>query len=250
MSEPNDFDPIAASLRRQFSPPSLQPLDDRVETAARRLSQEAPRPIRGPSDSDDEPRLQVPSERGTSPRLFWGVAVAVAAAAILLVMLRPWQPTRGMPEPGPAGTAAESSPSTPDSQKVAGLQLDAFLSRRASLPGDDAACDVAAPPEACDDPETMPHLIADPSVQQIGECGGATAVDCADFELPADRALVVRLMPSGATAIVCIEHPWTDPHPELPAPSAYNIFRSQLGDYVIYEVTPLERAQATEFLRL
>lgn len=242
MSEPNDFDPIAASLRRQFSPPSLERLDDHIAEAAAQYERES-------VDAED---TVGPPGRGRSPRWGLGFAVAFAAAAIVLLALRPWQ-TATLKDPS---QAAEPSAGlgpialAPTSGQRAGLQLDRFLSQRDSLPGDDPTCSVTVPPQNCESATEGPHLVWSPVVEQVGECGGTTGQDCSAYDLPADRALIVRLQPSGANAIVCIERPRTDPHPELPVDSAYNIFRSKLGAFVIYEITPLPHPQATEFLRL
>ena len=76
-----------------------------------------------------------------------------------------------------------------------------------------------------------------------------TGQGCDGFDLPADRALLVQLA-SGERIILCIERPWTDPAPELPPKSNLHRFRSELGDYVIYEFTPLDHPAATPFLQL
>ena len=86
-------------------------------------------------------------------------------------------------------------------------------------------------------------------VEQVGECGGRTNTTCDAFDLPADRALLVTLS-TGERAIVCIERPWTDPKPELPPDSGYNIFRRELGDYILYEITPRSAPEAAALVRL
>ena len=62
--------------------------------------------------------------------------------------------------------------------------------------------------------------------------------------------MVVQLMPAGPHVIVCIEPPWADPEPQLPADSRYNIFRRTLGDYVLYEVTPLDTPRAVDSISI
>ncbi|MBL4686320.1 MAG: hypothetical protein JKY37_17125, partial [Nannocystaceae bacterium] len=211
MSEPNDFDPIAASLRRQFSPPSLERLDDHVAKAAAQCEQEATQPA-DIAAADTEESVGPPG-RARSRRWGLGFAVAFAAAAIVLVALRPWQPATHEDPSQAADPSAGLGPIAlaPTSRQLAGLQLDRFLSQRDSLPGDDPTCSVTVPPQNCESAVEGPHLVWSPTVEQVGECGGTTGQDCSEYDLPADRALIVRLQPSGANAIVCIEYPRTDP---------------------------------------
>ncbi len=240
MSEPDDFDPIAGSLRRQFSPPPLDDLHARIAEAAAQHDAAAPTKLPTPTPAPARPGWRRPL----------GIALAFAAAAALLVFFAPWgdpsnEEPRGDRPGNPPMVAVAQTP-----QQLAGAQLDGFLGRGERLPNDGVSCNVAVatPPPNCEG--LQPTLMASPDVQLVGECGGTTEVDCAAHDLPAQRAMLVRLEPSGALAIVCIEPPWADPHPELPPGSDYNIFRSTLGSYVLYEVTPLEQPQATPWLRL
>ncbi|MBV1856963.1 MAG: hypothetical protein KUG77_01035, partial [Nannocystaceae bacterium] len=136
------------------------------------------------------------------------------------------------------------------SAERAGFQLHAFLNREDSLPGDADDCEPPEPQEQCAAEGGEPTLIPGGGVVQLGECGGRTGTDCGDFDLPADRALLVRYVPTGEHAIVCIERAWTDPHPKLPPGSPYNIHRAELGEFVLYEITPLDQPQAIDTLRL
>ena len=103
-------------------------------------------------------------------------------------------------------------------------------------------------PASCLAEPGAPTLTPSPDLALLWECGGSTGIDCADHDLPAQRLLIVRQLPEGPDVIVCIEPPDQDPHPELPGGSDLNIFRTTLGDYVLYEVTPL--AEPTVFDRL
>lgn len=244
MSEPNDFDPmdlepIEASLKEHFAPPSLDALCDRVAEIAAAEDEAGPPP-------------EQLSTRREPPSAGLVLAVVAAAAAVLLVVLGPWStPSTDEPSaPNELGEAVVANADPPTTSELAGRQLDGFLDRDAMLPGDDGSCAAPAPPEMCDGSSSFPQLLASSSVTQLGECGGLTGRSCSEFDLPADRALLVQLAPSGAKAIVCIEHPWTDPHPMLPASSDYNIFRRELGDYVLYEITPLPTSTALEFVRI
>lgn len=253
MSEPNDLDPtedplavpIAASLKRQFSPPSLDALEARIAAEAARLDEEP-----APASTPVPPAANDPGGR-------WLVAAAfLAAAALVLLIARPWaDPT----PPNAPTTPPQRSPiaKTQDPEEVmpptmserAGHQLDGFLKRGDALATADA-CGPLEPPEVCNvDAGGYPHLPEGLPVTQLGECGGTTGTSCDEFDLPADRALLVQLS-TGEHAIVCIEHPWTDPEPKLPPGSRYNIFRRELGDYILYEITPLGEAEAAPLVRL
>lgn len=237
MSEPTDFEPIAASLRRQFSPPDLEHAIARVVAAA----SDAERVIVAPSV--DEPAPKSSRRRGVA-----GLVVAFAAAAALVLALGPWRPDVE------SRTQAESSndPTTvalaPSPAQLAGRQLADFLKHGNTLPGDPGSCSVEQAPPDCRGAEDGPRLRSTPNALLMGECGGTTGVDCASHDLPAQRAMLVRLMPSGTHVILCIEPPWADPHPRLPDDSEYEIFRRSVGGYVLYEVTPLDQPRAMDYL--
>lgn len=222
---------IEASLRRQFEPPSLAALERQIAEAA------------AATESEESGTHVVPLPATRPARPTWrrsvGLAMAVAAAIVLV-----WWIGSG----SPSSTTSEDTP--PDEPKIAmasrlaaGEQLDAFLNAARALPPMDADC-ATEPPPSCEGTEQQPQLEPDLEVRLLGECGGATGVACADHDLPAQRALLVQLEPSGAEAIICIEPPWADPKPVLPEGSDYNIFRRQVGTYVLYEVTPLSAPQA------
>ncbi len=241
MSQSKDFDPIASSLRRQFSPPSLAALERRIEAEAARLEDAQPQALYALPPVHTEPSSTWP--------LVLTVALAVAAA-VLLMLIRAWEPDVGQSAPPPVAETREvAEVIPPTSSQRAGLQLDGFLGRGDTLAGE-AQRTTTEPPEVCNGEREFPQLVPGPTVELLGECGGLTGVACADFDLPADRLLLVRLDPEGRRAIVCIERPWTDPHPKLPPGSDYNIFRRELGDHILYEVTPLDEPRALELIRL
>ena len=229
MTTPHHDEAIAASLRRQFSPPSLDALADRIAAEAAQRESEAT-------------RLPPPPE--PAPR--WPIALAVVlAAAAVLLLLRPESP----PPPSPSVAAAPPRKDVPpptESERT-GRALHEFLTRGDTLPSPSDS----RPPEVCGTDTDYPHLseAAGGVLQLLGECGGTTDERCETFALPADRALLVQL-DSGERIILSIERPWTDPAPELPVQSDLHRFRSELGDYVIYEITPLDHPAATKFLQL
>ena len=218
---------IEASLRRQFEPPSLEALEQRIAEAAESAEAE---------DSGTHV-VPLPATRPTSSswRRSVGLTMAVAAAIVLAW----WIGSRPPPSTTPEGTPQIAMAS----RLAAGEQLDTFLNAARALPPMDANCVADAPP-SCEGTEQQPQLQPDLEVRLLGECGGATGIACADHDLPAQRAMLVQLEPSGAEAIICIEPPWADPKPVLPEGSDYNIFRRQVGTYVLYEVTPLSAPQA------
>jgi len=216
---------IEASLKRQFEPPSLEALEQQIADAA----------------ADDSGAEVVPlSAKAPTWRRPLGLAMAVAAAVALVW----WLGSR----PGPA----DSDPSLPKiamASQRAGEQLDAFLAAARALPPADVNCVAVAPPN-CEGTEQQPQINPDLDVRLLGECGGTTGISCADHDLPAQRAMLVQLEPSGVEAIICIEPPWADPKPVLPEGSDYNIFRRQVGTYVLYEVTPQSAPQALELFSI
>ncbi|MCR9163426.1 MAG: hypothetical protein ACE37F_20120 [Nannocystaceae bacterium] len=258
MSEPNDLDPapaedpIAASLKRQFSPPSLQAIEARVAAEAANLEADQ---LEADADDGETGPAGVPAA-ANEPRGWWMVAAAFVAAAALVLLIA-W-PTRDdaapQGEPGPhappiAQTERPLEVIPPSTSERAGHQLDGFLRRGDALASADA-CGPREPPEVCDvEAGGYPHLPPAAAVTLLGECGGRSGTSCDTFDLPADRALLVQLS-TGEHAIVCIEHPWTDPKPTLPPGSRYNLFRRELGAYILYEVTPRPEPEAAPLVRL
>ena len=234
MNEPADFDPIAASLRRQFSVPDLDVLEQRVAEAAAELERDAgPTLVEAPANDEPAPRRT-------------GV-LAFAAAALLLVILRPW--ASQAPAPAPPVAHRPSAPAVTASEH-AGQQLHQFLQANARLPSGDADCEPPEPIERCAVEGGEPWLAPGGPFAQLGECGGATGSVCEEFGLPADRALLLVEAATGAHSILCIEQTWTDPKPVLPPNSPYQIHRAELGDFILYEVSEHDAPRAIEFLRL
>ena len=226
---------VEASLRRQFEPPSLEALEQRIANAADERRQGAATDRVGAADA---------SQAGQSWGRWVGLAVAVAATALLAWWI------------GGRSSTVPSLPLAPEPEpiamtsRLAGDQLDSFLRSARALPPTDANCAAVEAPPSCDGTEPQPQLLPGLEGRVLGECGGATGVPCAEHDLPAQRAMVVKLEPGGAEAIVCIEPPWADPKPVLPEGSRYNIFRRELGTYVLYEVTPLPKPLALSYFSI
>lgn len=244
MSETDDFDPIAASLRRQFSPPDMDALADRIEREAALRAEEV-----------SPPRATVVELPTRRPRraMVAVAAVGAVAAAALLWMLRP------APSPEPLlevteGTSVAQPPPfesvPPTSSEQAGAQLHAFLQRDAPLPSTQVPWTADRPQEVCGTDGPQPQFVESEGVRLLGECGGRSGHLCSDFDLPAGRALLVEFVPEGTRAVVCIERPWTDPSPELPSASPYRKFTSQLGDFTVHEITPEDAPRASAAIRL
>jgi len=256
MNDPGEFDPIAASLRRQLSPPDLGALEQRIAEAAalQEVEPQVEAQIEAPAIEPDSVVVELDADRPRGWTVGFAVAFA-AAAAIVLLLARPWEQAEPsqLDTPLIAKTPQPHEVVPPSSADRAGFQLHTFLSRGETLSADETDC---KPPEAPDPMEQCsveggePTLITGRGVIQLGECGGSTGTDCGDFGLPADRALLVSYASTGEQAIVCIERAWTDPHPKLPPGSPYNIHRAELAEFILYEVTRLEHPQALEFMRL
>ncbi|MEM7156819.1 MAG: hypothetical protein AAF799_28475 [Myxococcota bacterium] len=256
----HDRDAIDASLRRQFEVPNLDALHERIEAAAAARPTDATEDVET-EDVDDVIRLPPTTDPSAEPRsgalgsLVW-VGVVAAAAALVLLWARPDGVDPGTASPTPdsgAEVIARAPDPPPTSHQVAGAQLTRFLST-AHYPGPDydlGDCQsVVPPPPNCSTHEGAPVWSPQPEAQVVWECGGSTSLNCSDHDLPAQRLMVVRLAPSGPDVIVCIEPPWADPKPELPLDSGYQIFRRTLGEYVLYEVTPLSEPRAFDSLSI
>ena len=255
MSE-HDTDAIDASLRRQFAVPNLDALHARIEAAAAEREHDSEDDA---VEHDEVPRLQ-PSTRapetdsrpGMGGSLVW-IAVVAAAAALVLLWARPRGTEAPTSAPDSSTESVAQAPPSPTSHQIAGAQLTTFLAA-AQYPGladDPDDCDtVVPPPPNCSTHEGAPTWSPQPETQLVWECGGSTQINCADHDLPAQRLMIVRLAPRGPDVIVCIEPPWADPEPELPPDSGYNIFRRTLGEYVLYEVTPLSEPKAFDSITI
>jgi hypothetical protein len=76
-------------------------------------------------------------------------------------------------------------------------------------------------------------------VDVIGECGARGGPSCDGYDVPATRLLHLRLRDGGTEVLVCVERQGLDPQPVLPRDAGLNLFRRQLGEFVLYEITPL-----------
>ena len=136
MSERDEMDPIAESLRRQFAPPALDELMARVAAAARELEESESEfeaepgahaivvplePVGGASTTEE------PAARGGGSRS-WRVTLGVAAvfglAAALVLLLRPPTPDAVL---DPPGSAPRAELEVDSARYLAGAQLDRFL---------------------------------------------------------------------------------------------------------------------------
>lgn len=253
MSE-HELHAIEASLRRQLAPPCLDALADRIAAAAAAIGEDAAdlglepalRLVAGDDSALDSAPANATDATTARRRIGLGVLVAVAAAAAAAIVLLLAQPRA--PETAPRVATA------PTTHQVAGRQLAQFLRSAAYREGpvlDGTNCVPDEPPIAgCTSDLGAPVLPPSPELRVVWECGGSTGIDCAAHDLPAQRMMVVQLMPAGPDVIVCIEPPGADPAPELPAGSGYNIFRRTLGGYVLYEITPLDTPSAVESISI
>lgn len=212
----DERDPIDASLRRLFAPPDLTVLHARIDAAAAERSR-AVRPRRR--------------------RALWiGVATATAAAAAAIVL------SSGDRRPTPHGRDADHGPPTEIAARHhAGAQLARFYAQGPDLPrADDGSCNSPPPaPASCTDDAPQPSLPTLDLVDVIGECGARGRPSCDGYDVPAARLLHLRLRDGGTEVLVCIEPQGLDPQPVLPLDAGLNLFRKQLGEFVLYEVTPL-----------
>ncbi|MCX4246544.1 hypothetical protein [Paraliomyxa miuraensis] len=242
-----EHEAIDDSLRRQFAPPSLDGLNDRIAAIAASMGEAEPRDAAQGVDplplSSRATSREPPGEDRSRALVL--VAFAVAAA---LVLVFSWPRGGGPATQGTHDSAlAVATPS-----QVAGKQLHDFLraARYPSPPGD-MDCALEQPPSpSCSAAEGTPTLVANLGMQLVWECGGLTGVSCQAHELPAQRLMVVQLLPAGPDVLVCIEPPWADPQPELPDDTDYRIFRRTLGSYVLYEVTPLDEPRVLSHVKI
>lgn len=241
----DSWDEIEASLRRQFEPPTLDGLDGLNERIALAAAQrEADEPAHGSTAGATAGRDR------RARRLSVAVVFAVAAAAVLLVVLPRFSaPVDSVSLRSPEVESDSTTVATAMAARMhAGRQLDEFLRAEATLPTMEQSC-MAAEPGSDSAGDPGPWLPPTPGIQVRGECGGATGIiDCAAHALPVQRALLVRLEHAKVDVIVCIERPAADPRPVLPPASGYSMFRHTLGEYVLYEITPLAEPMVLDHL--
>jgi hypothetical protein len=151
-----------------------------------------------------------------------GVAafLAVAAAAVLVLYL-----------------SSSTEPPPPDPGRQLGAQLVAFYDHGPELGRADGG--------NCFAEGIEPTFVPDDSVEVRGECGSMLTPACEG--IAAARMLQLRLRPAGPEVLVCVEPLAKDPHPVLPADSELHLHRRVLGEFVLYEITPLPEPRALEF---
>jgi hypothetical protein len=219
----DERDPIDASLRRLFAPPDLTMLHARIDAAAAERS-----------------RVVRPRHR----RGVWiVVATATAAAAAAIVL------SSGDRRPAPHGRDADHGPPTEiAARQHAGAQLATFYAQGPDLPRpDDGSCNSPPPaPASCTDDAPQPSLPTFDLVDVIGECGARGGPSCDGYDVPAARLLHLRLRDGGTEVLVCVEPQGLDPQPVLPRDAGLNLFRRQLGEFVLYEITPLAAPHVLE----
>lgn len=206
----DERDAIDESLRRAFAVPDLAALQLRVDAAVR----------------DRRP-----------PRTPWlaAAAIAVAAAAVLVL-------ARGSEEPSDASPAVATDDRA--ARRRAGDQLVALHATSPKLPRpDDAGCLEPTPPDACTG--AFPVLAPSDDFEVLGECGAPSGESCTSFDIPFARVMQLR-DGVGTELLVYIDRRDADPRPLLADDGPLRIFRRELGAFVLYEVSPLDAAQAID----
>lgn len=224
----DERDPIDASLRRLFAPPDLTMLHARIDAAA----------------AERSPVVRPRHRRGA-----WIViATATAAAAAAIVLSSVDRPA------APRGRDADhGQPTEIAARQHAGTQLATFYAHGPELPrADDGSCNSPPPPAppSCTDDAPQPSLPTFDLVDVIGECGARGGPSCDGYDVPAARLLRLRLRDDGTEVLVCIEPQGLDPRPMLPRDAGLNLFRRQLGEFVLYEITPLATPHVLEHFEI
>lgn len=202
----DDRDPIDASLRRTFAVPDLSALQARIEAMA----------------ADPSARAM------TAPRRRVAVLAALAAAAVVVVLAR----GRATPDDGRDPVAIAEL----DARRAAGTELLRLRRAGATLPQPDDLGPTASA-SACDD-DAGPTLADPGDLVLLGRCGGATE-SCGGALPPGARVLHLRRGSDDVDLAIYIVARHDDPHPLVPDDADARIFRTELGAFVIYEVTPL-----------
>ena len=215
--------PIEESLRRSFAPPDLSKLETKIDAACASVS------------------TPVVDELAARRRKLLVTAGAVVAAALAVSI---WWARR---DPSPEkGEVVAASP-----RQEFGANLAMYVSDRKLPSAGDMSC-VAAPkpPEGCVDDNLKPSLPATDRIEVLGECGMSGGPNCKHSSLLASAGLQLRIRPAGRQFFVCMDLLAQDPRPLLPTGSDLRLFRRELGDYVIYEVTPLSEPHALKLFML
>ncbi len=227
MSGDRDLGPVEESLRRSFAPPDLSALEAKIDAAARAAE---PTPA--------------PDQLAARRRKLLLAAVAVAAAAAVFVLLIARADEGFSPR-------EQTQVASPSPRQTFGANLAMFVSDRQLPSPDDLSClGARRPPDICVGPHSKPWLPASSQVQVLGECGTAEGPACEPSGLLAGTGLQLRIVSTGARVFVCMDLLSRDPRPLLPEDSGLQLFRRVLGDYVMYEVTPLSEPHVLELFRL
>ncbi len=231
----DERDPVDASLRRLFAPPDLGGLQAKIAAAA---AAAALAPV--------EPQREASPRR----RRVWGTTIAATAAAAAAALLLSTRVQHSAAVFEPAADPIVAPVFGPREQ--AGAQLARFyVSGTALARLDDADCLGAPPiPEACDGSAPEPRLAPSDALEVIGECGALGGPTCDGYDLPAARLVQLRVRPQGPRLLVCVEPRDADPRPLLPDDSGLQLFRRELGAFILYEVTPLSDSLALELFSL
>ncbi len=227
MSNDQQLGPVEESLRRSFAPPDLSALEASIDAAAR----------------DQAARDQAPVVDELAPRrrqIILVAVVAAAAAALALLLLRP---SNTKPQPQVAKTTPRHEFGANLAQFVSDRQLPAVVSETSCRA-------VRRPPTNCVDDTVKPWLPANDRVEVLAECGAPEGPTCASSGLQAGTGIQLRMLPAGPRFLVCMDPVAKDRQPLLPESSGLNLFRRQLGNYVIYEITPLSKPQTLPLFKL
>lgn len=224
----DERDPIDASLQRLFAPPDFGALQAKIDAAAAELP---------------------PIARARDRHTLWISLAAVAAAAAAVIFFS----GRGDRSTALEGRDTDRAvPAVIAARQHAGAQLARFYAQGPDLPRlDDGSCNGPLPaPASCVGDAPEPALDADDLVDVIGECGARGGPSCDGYDVPAARLVHLRLRPDGPDVLVCVEPRELDPQPMLPDDAGLNIFRRDLGEFILYEITPLAEPRALDHFLL
>lgn len=225
MSNEPKRDPIEESLRRSFAPPDLSALEASIDAAA----------------ANHSPVIDLPQRRRRTVLI--ATAIVAAAAAIFLFV---WRSSERDPAQDHPRVAAN------EPRYAVGAKLVAFVNDKRLPPvvGETSCQAVRRPPDNCIDDAAKPWLPANASVQVIAECGGPDGPSCEHSGLSFGTGIQLQVLPQGPRFLVCMDPLARDPRPLLPKGSRLHLFRRELGNYVIYEITPLPQPRALSLFKL
>jgi len=221
---------IDRSLRRAFVLPDLEGLHQRIEEATE---------VRAEVFEAD----RVSSRSRWSRAPVWTLVITAAAAIVLVVLLGQWpreqaQATATAPDAiarvEPASTIA--GPPGVTSRWIdlyRGLPPEGFgnVEGGGSEPPDGASCSIDG---------SSALVVQPPAGLVIGsECGARPP--CDQWGLSALRAFELSVEPQGERVLVFVYAAIADPRPAAPSDARFFLHRRQLGQLVLYELSPLPR---------